>query len=206
MFKLPTCLRVLVRHISTSSSRKSPIRSGFRKAFGKHLLLTNIFSSGILMFIGDICQQEFEYRRKKLPERYNYGRLTRMFLTGMALGPPQHYFYDWLAKQMPEKNMKTISKKLILDQLLMSPLSIAIFFYSMCSMEMKPFLLCTEEFKDKFVEVYLVVYMRTVDLLIGPPTQFINFHYVPVKYQVFYVNVVTMLFDIYLSYVKHKDE
>lgn len=44
-----------------------------------------------------------------------------------------------------------------------------------------------------------------MDWVIWPPTQFINFYFVPVKYQVVYVNLITVLYDIFLSYVKHRD-
>ncbi|KAJ8929039.1 hypothetical protein NQ314_018308 [Rhamnusium bicolor] len=105
------CISTIVRYVSTSKSTKSPIRSGVTLAFGKYLLLTNTVSSGVLMFIGDISQQEIEYRQKKLPERYDYGRLTRMVIVGLGLGPLHHYFYVWLARVMPARNMSTIIKK-----------------------------------------------------------------------------------------------
>lgn len=44
-----------------------------------------------------------------------------------------------------------------------------------------------------------------MDWMIWVPTQFINFYYVPVKYQVIYVNVVSMIYDVFLSYIKHRD-
>ncbi|KAJ8976584.1 hypothetical protein NQ317_010749 [Molorchus minor] len=80
------------------------------------------------MLIGDIIQQEIEYRQKKLLERYDYGRLSRMFLVGLGLGPLHHYFYVWLAKVMPDRTISTIMKKLLIDQFIMSPLCIAAFF------------------------------------------------------------------------------
>ena len=44
------------------------------------------------------------------------------------------------------------------------------------------------------------------DWVIWPPTQFINFALVPSQYRVLYVNSVTVLWDIFLSYMKHYDE
>ncbi|KAJ8956667.1 hypothetical protein NQ318_014021 [Aromia moschata] len=111
MFKIRNCLSTVVRYVSTSKPTKSPIRSGITLAFGKYLLVTNTISSGVLMLIGDVCQQEIEYRQKKLPERYDYGRLTRMFIVGLGLGPIHHYFYVWLAKVMPARNASTITKR-----------------------------------------------------------------------------------------------
>lgn len=44
-----------------------------------------------------------------------------------------------------------------------------------------------------------------MDWMVWPPTQFINFYYVPVKYQVVYINAVTMLYNVFLSYIKHRE-
>ncbi|KAJ8976582.1 hypothetical protein NQ317_010747 [Molorchus minor] len=156
MFRIRNCISTLKRHLFTSKMNKAPIRSGITLAFGKYLLVTNTVSSGALMLIGDIIQQEIEYRQKKLLERYDYGRLSRMFLVGLGLGPLHHYFYVWLAKVMPDRTMSTIMKKLLIDQFIMSPLCIAAFFYSIGALEMKPMKKCTEELKEKCIEVYVV--------------------------------------------------
>ena len=44
------------------------------------------------------------------------------------------------------------------------------------------------------------------DWCIWPPTQYVNFVYVPAKYRVSYVNAITVVWDIFLSYMKHFDE
>ena len=44
------------------------------------------------------------------------------------------------------------------------------------------------------------------DWCIWPPTQYVNFVYVPPKYRVSYVNAVTVVWDVFLSYMKHFDE
>lgn len=78
MFRIKHCLKNIVRYVSHTKPTKSPIRSSVTLAFGKYLLLTNTVSSGVLMIIGDVCQQEIEYRQNKLPQRYDYGRLSML--------------------------------------------------------------------------------------------------------------------------------
>lgn len=69
---------VAIRLYSTKPKRNySSVRSGWDAVFGKYLLTTNIVSSGGLMAIGDIIQQEIEYQRNMLPKRYDYGRLSK---------------------------------------------------------------------------------------------------------------------------------
>lgn len=41
--------------------------------------------------------------------------------------------------------------------------------------------------------------------MIWPFVQFINFKYVPAPYRVMYVNAITMIYNVWLSYVKHND-
>nr|XP_023026451.1 mpv17-like protein 2 [Leptinotarsa decemlineata] len=144
------------RKVSTSSPKFSPIRVGISSVFGKYLLATNIISSGALMLIGDICQQEIEYRQRKLEKRYDYGRMTRMFIVGLAFGPVHHYYYIWLAKAYPAKTATNITWKILLDQFIMSPVCIAMFFYGMGLMEMKPVVESNKEITEKFREVYTI--------------------------------------------------
>lgn len=43
------------------------------------------------------------------------------------------------------------------------------------------------------------------DCLFWPPVQFINFYYLPTTFRVVYINLATVIFDVYLAYVKHYD-
>ncbi|KAH1005428.1 hypothetical protein HUJ04_006420 [Dendroctonus ponderosae] len=124
---------------------------------------------------------------------------VRMFIVGLGLGPIHHYYYLYIAKVMPKRDFKTVFTKIGLDQFMMSPICIGTFFYSMGALELKPIEKINEELKKKFLDVYMM------DWCVWVPTQFINFYFVPVKYQVFYINAVTMLYNIFLSYIKHRD-
>ncbi|XP_071053207.1 mpv17-like protein 2 [Onthophagus taurus] len=177
---------------------KKHVGNTFHKAFTEYLLMTNIVSSVILMQLGDMIQQEVELHIGTLEKRYDYGRMFRMATTGIGYGVLHHYFYTNLDKLWPKPIMSHTIKKVVCDQVSMSPFCIVYFFYCAGILEGKNIYECTEELKEKFMNVYLL------DCVVWPPSQYVNFLYVPVKYQVIYINVVTMFYDIFLSYIKHK--
>lgn len=47
------------------------------------------------------------------------------------------------------------------------------------------------------------MHVRQVDWMLWPCVQSINFKFVPAPYRVMYVNGITMLYDVWLSYAKH---
>lgn len=190
----------LLRRSLILFGRSNIIRNYRQNAFGKYLLFTNTVSSGIPMFFGDLIQQEIEYQNKKLAKRYDYKRLGRMLLFGLAVGPVHHYIYINLNKYLPGRSMANIAKKILTDQLLIGPLCILLFFSGLGVLEGKSLDSINSEIKSKFLVVY------KMDWVIWPPTQFINFYFVPVKYQIMYINLVTVLYDVFLSYVKHRDQ
>ena len=46
----------------------------------------------------------------------------------------------------------------------------------------------------------------TAEALIWPPAQYVNFLFLPTRFRVLYDNTVSLGFDCYYSYVKHKKD
>ncbi|XP_063926181.1 mpv17-like protein 2 [Zophobas morio] len=188
----------LLRKFSTTGVVRARIRWTMNAAFGKYLLATNTVSSGVLMLLGDLTEQELHHDIEQDDSpRYDFARLARMFTVGLAMGPVHHYYYGYVNKLWPRRNLNNVLKKVLADQLVMGPICILQFFYTIGGLEMRPLKDINQEVKAKFFTVY------AMDWCIWPPTQFINFFYVPPRYQVMYVNFVTMLYDVFLSFVKH---
>jgi hypothetical protein len=80
----------------------------------------------------------------------------RMFIVGLAVGPAHHYYYNFINVVWPRRNMPSIGKKILADQLIASPICIVLFFYTLGLLEGKKFSDATEELKHKFVSVYTV--------------------------------------------------
>ncbi|XP_068630687.1 mpv17-like protein 2 [Battus philenor] len=157
-------------------------------------------TSGAFMGFGDIVQQGIEYQSHVLPRRFNWARTARMFFVGFLMGPMHHYYYVYLDKMLPNADFRTVAKKIACDQMFASPATILCFFYGMGTLENKTLQQSTYEVRQKFIYVYMG------DCLFWPPVQFLNFYYLPTHYRVFYINIATMIFNIFLSFIKHYDQ
>lgn len=155
--------------------------------------------------------------------------LGRMGTIGLIQGLPNHLWYTWLDRILPGRTLTTVGKKIVADQLICSPISSASFFVGAGMLEGCSVLEGWEEYKSKFVLVYLVSnhicdrprrqpYYSSIfiafsnyvkypssqtDCIVWPPSQLINFLLVPAVYRVLYVNVFTVAWNVFLSYAKH---
>jgi len=165
----------------------------------RNMLVTNTATSAVLFTSGDVIQQRIE-KSMGQKNRYDYSRSGRMFLVGLSQGPPHHYWYIYLDKLLPKKTLRTVCVKILADQIIAAPFFAITFFIGMGILEDKRLSECWSEFIKKFPVVYMF------DWVIWPPTQYVNFRYIPQSFRVFYVNVVTVIWDVFLSYIKHYDE
>ncbi|XP_055902270.1 mpv17-like protein 2 isoform X2 [Eupeodes corollae] len=175
------------------------VQSVWNKLFGKYLLATNVISSGVLMVVGDVAAQELEFRKGLLKERYDLNRMWRMFVVGSLQGPLHHYSYRWMDKIMPEVNTKNSIKKILIDQIVMSPVCILLFFYPACFLENKTLSETNNEIISKFPYIYIA------DWSVWPAAQYVNFQYLDPKYRVMFVNVMTAVYNVFISYIKHDE-
>lgn len=190
--------------------------------FGKYLLITNTVSCGLMMAAGDVIQQRSEYwkkySQKYFPTRvlaaspedeettaifstfaygHDYARTRNMMVVGLIQGPFHHWFYTILDRILPGRSAKSIIKKTLLDQSIASPTCLAIFFVGLGILEHHKVEEICKELKLKFWNTW------KVDCCFWPPTQCINFLFVPLHYRVLYTNAMTMIYDIFLSYIKY---
>ena len=145
------------------------------KGYTKNLLVTNTLTCSALLTGGDYIQQRIEQLRGK-SNTHDYSRsgkfwhflwqlqffkITssfsgRMAAVGLSQGPPHHYWYVWLDKLLPKKDLRSVVFKILLDQFIAAPFFAITFFYGMGILEDKRMSECWNEFLQKFPLVYAV--------------------------------------------------
>lgn len=170
-----------------------------KHVLGKYLFVTNTVVGGVLMGVGDLIQQRIEiYWHSHDKEKHEWSRTENMVGIGCALGSTQHVFYKVLDNVLPGTNFKTVTKKIVIDLVILSPIVITVFLYGLGLLEGRRAGEMHEEVRAKFLPIFLV------DCIIWPPIQYVNFAYLHNKHRVIYVNVMMILYDIFLSHIKYE--
>lgn len=160
----------------------------------KYLLCTNVTLSTALSALGDILEQRLEILNGE-QNVWDKKRTSNMGISGTTVGFFSHYWYLFLEKKIPTQNIRSVAKKIVLDQLIGTPIGISTLLITLCLLQRKSM----REFKDDMKHRVWRLYFGEV--LIWTPAQFINFYFVPYRYRVLYDNLISLAYDIFVSYV-----
>lgn len=155
-------------------------------------LLTQSITTSILFATGDsIAQQAVE---KRGLANHDLARTGRMALYGgVIFGPAATTWYKILQRNVNLRtNGATIAARVAADQLLFAPTFIGVFLSSMAVLE-------GGSPSDKLAKSYVPA--LTANYMIWPLVQAVNFRFVPLHHRVLFVNVISIGWNCYLSFL-----
>ncbi|XP_049852614.1 uncharacterized protein LOC126332781 isoform X2 [Schistocerca gregaria] len=155
-----------------------------------------ILVNGPLWGIGDLTCQKLEG-----VEKIDWMRTARFAIYGYVIaGPLYAWWYGYIEKRWTHLKLngylyRYMAAKIIYDQLLFEPPYLLQFFTTMGLMQGHEL----SEIKSAIKKSYLTTFCA--DTAIWPAIQAINFAFVPVRFQALYVNVISMGWAGFLSWV-----
>jgi len=159
-------------------------------------LYTNVGISISLSGVGDTLEQQYEILQGQ-KDRRDTTRTMRMSVSGMTVGVICHNWYRYLDSKFPGRTIKVVAQKVLIDQVVCSPICIATFFITLGILERATWTETKKEIKDKAGRLY------AAEWVVWPPAQVINFYILPLRFRVLYDNTISLGYDVYTSYVKH---
>ncbi|RUS76434.1 hypothetical protein EGW08_015803 [Elysia chlorotica] len=186
-------LSIKVRPVVTS------VRDGGKLLFSEKLLLyTNTGLSVAISIAGDVMQQNLKsFRlREGSGKKWDKTRTFHMAASGLAVGPVAHYWYLYLDRWFPGRNVASLFKKVALDQLVLSPVYVTMFLVVIGLLEGQSRISMKEEFKVTGVS------MIVSDVVVWTPAQTFNFYFVPTRFRVLFDNCISFAMDMWYSYLR----
>ncbi|KAJ7665878.1 hypothetical protein DFH06DRAFT_1185276 [Mycena polygramma] len=153
-------------------------------------MLAQCGTAAVLFGAGDVIAQQAVERKGKAHDFARTARLT--FYGGAMFGPAMTKWYQLLNRIQFKTPTKAIVYRVWLDQMVLTPGAVIVFFGSMALLEGKP-----KEIVPRIGAGYVPTLLRNWAVFV--PTQIINFWLVPPHLRFVVVSVVSLFWNTYLS-------
>ncbi|KZV57309.1 protein sym-1 [Dorcoceras hygrometricum] len=169
--------------------------SWYLSLLAKYPVMTKAATSSFLNLVGDvICQLVYD----QVPSLDLKRTFLFSFLGLVLVGPTLHFWYLFLSKLITAPGASGAFLRLLLDQLLFSPIFIGTFLAALVSFEGRLSLVIPKLRQEWFSSV-----LANWQLWI--PFQFLNFRFVPQQFQVLAANFIALIWNVILSYKAHQE-
>ncbi|APA06706.1 hypothetical protein SS1G_04706 [Sclerotinia sclerotiorum 1980 UF-70] len=155
-------------------------------------VLTQSITSAVLFATGDVLAQQLV--EKKGINGHEIARTGRMALYGGAIfGPIATNWFKFLQNKVVLKNKNLeMAARVAADQCIVAPLNLGLFLTTMSVLE-------GSDPKKKLEANYSTALQK--NYMIWPAVQAVNFKLVPLEHRVLVVNIVSLGWNCYLSYL-----
>ncbi|KAH7065285.1 hypothetical protein B0J12DRAFT_560431, partial [Macrophomina phaseolina] len=154
-------------------------------------LLTQSITTAILFATGDTMAQQIVERKGF--KQHEWDRTARMAAYGgIIFGPAATTWFKALQRIQLKSTNGTILARVAADQLLFAPTNMCVFLSTMAVLE-------GGSPKDKLASTYKPA--LTKNWMVWPFVQIANFKFVPLEHRVLLVNVISLGWNCYLSFL-----
>ncbi|XP_031121754.1 protein Mpv17-like [Ipomoea triloba] len=161
----------------------------------KYPVWTKAITSAILTCVGDlICQLWID----AAPSLDGKRTFLFTFLGLVLVGPTLHFWYLYLSRLVTTPGASGAFFRLLLDQFIFAPIFIGVFLSTLVTLEGR-----ASQVIPKLQQEWVSSVLANWQLWI--PFQFLNFRFVPQQFQVLAANLVSLVWNVILSYKAHKE-
>lgn len=165
----------------------------------KRPLAVNAIMGFIVGGLGDLACQKYIYKRSESQE-YNLQQAFEMGITRMVVITPfLHVYYPWLVRICPGKAPQHVIGRVILDQLIGSPLVICSVMTTTCLFRGKEYHQIYDQIRENAFNAW------TAGLQYWPFIHSLNFGFVPVIHQPLVAGFGSVYWYAMLSYYSSKE-
>lgn len=203
-----SALRALVfgrscRRSTSVQHQPTTLLSRVRRLFANHPILSSSLTYGTLCVAAEYCQQTLKNSRGAkhgaIAKPLDVDAFKRYAAWGFFVIPPIYSkWYQWLDKAFKTSrgghSLKVMLQKLFLDQFILTPPVVLLFFIGMAAMEGQRSL--TEECRTKFWPTF------SADCCFWLPVQWVNFTYISPELRVVFIGVATFVWLNVLCFIK----
>ncbi|KAK3438277.1 hypothetical protein EUGRSUZ_C02890 [Eucalyptus grandis] len=189
----------------------------YQNCLRDHPVKTQIISSGLIWGFGDVAAQAITHSTAKKRHHHlqdeekelkiNWRRVATTSLFGFGfVGPVGHFWYEGLDRfirlrlQMQPNSLRFVSAKVAIDGFLFGPLDLLVFFSYMGLSAGKSVPQVKEDVKRDFLPALIL------EGAFWPIIQVANFRFIPVRYQLLYVNFFCLLDSCFLSWMEQQED
>ncbi|CAA2934502.1 protein SYM1-like [Olea europaea var. sylvestris] len=188
----------------------------YQSCLAVHPVKTQVISSALIWGFGDIAAQAVTHttaKKRHLQSRnedkdfkINWRRVATTSLFGLGfVGPVGHFWYEGLDRfiklrlQLRPNSFSFVATKVAADGIIFGPLDLLVFFTYMGFSTGKNAAQVKEDVKRDLLPALIL------EGGVWPIVQVANFRYVPVRYQLLYVNLFCLLDSCFLSWVDQQE-
>ncbi|KAK6129697.1 hypothetical protein DH2020_036563 [Rehmannia glutinosa] len=193
----------------------------YQNCLSTHPVKTQVISSGFIWGFGDIAAQAVTHSTANLHHlqthvsksnegkelKINWRRVASTTLFGLGfIGPVGHFWYEGLDRiirvrlKLRPNSFRFVAAKVAADGIIFGPVDLLVFFTYMGFASGKTSTQVKEDVKRDFLPALIL------EGGVWPVVQVANFRFVPVRYQLLYVNSFCLLDSCFLSWIEQQED